>query len=458
MGKVAKNKVTRRMVTLLCTLLLCIGAYTTAFAANESENNDSAATADTITMGNTMYGNITEGDLDLYKFSLSQSGKVSLTVTSYMEYYCVGVIDTSGDTIWYSEHIFWNEALELRRDTYDLELEKGTYYIKIIGSYYYGSWASLKYTGNYEMITTFKASGANVSEPNNNFAQAKNISLNKDIKGQIAINDEYDIYKINMPSDNMKITMTSYMRYYTMCIYDMNAKLVWYTDDNEWNEDVGKRTDELFPKLDKGSYYIKIVGKCCDESYDTYTGNYTFKITQTASNLILSKEQITLKIKGKETLKSTVVPSGTGEKVYYSMEDTSIATVSSSGVVIAKKAGHTTLTATVGDEITKKVDIFVKPKATAIKKLKAKTRKGLWGSKYRYINIKLKKINDVDYQIYYSKKKKGKYKELETIYSNKSSISVSKKGTYWIKVRTKIYSDGWYIYSNWTKPQKVKVK
>ncbi len=65
-----------------------------------------------------------------------------------------------------------------------------------------------------------------------------------------------------------------------------------------------------------------------------------------AASIKLSKTSVTLSVKQKKTLKVT----GTSKKVKWSSSDTSVATVSNSGLVKAKAVGSATITAKVGSK------------------------------------------------------------------------------------------------------------
>ncbi len=444
------------VVMMLCVIAMCIVFQTNAYAMYESESNDSAATADVMSIGTTVYGSIPEtSDLDIYKFSLPSSGQFTYTFTSYMPYYTVIMFDEDGNVWWTDDRNRWNESLQFCTNRYVVNLEAGTYYMKVLGKYWEGS--IYKGIGTYELSSVFTPSGANIAEPNNSFAQAKNVSLGKQVKGHIAINDRYDIYKVTVPDDTVRIDMTSYMVYYSIYIYDMDADTVWYTTWNEWDSNLKKRTDTYYPELGKGTYYVKVIGDTSESATYRSTGNYTFKFAKTANSIKLNKKEINLYKSGKEKikLKATVTPAGTGEKVTYSVKDTTIATVSSSGVVKAKQPGYTTLTAYVGN-ISTTIDVFVAPKQTKILKLKS-SKERRWGGIRRYITFKCKKVKGVEYVVFYSKKKNGKYKELEVCDSNKETVSFPKKGTYWIKIGTRVTSNGYYVWDT-SKPNKIKVK
>lgn len=114
---------------------------------NNNEPDNSFSDATNIVLGNAIKGQISvNDDYDTFKFGLSDSGCVSLDMTSYMRYYCIRVYDLDGEEVWYTDRNEWTEAVGYRQDSYDLYLKKGTYYMQING-YRYDSWD--KSTGKY---------------------------------------------------------------------------------------------------------------------------------------------------------------------------------------------------------------------------------------------------------------------------------------------------------------------
>ncbi len=268
--------------------------------ANIAEPNNNISQAKKISFNSQVKGQIAINDKDdYYKFTLSSAGKIKLSVTSYMQYYCAVIYDADGIELWYTDFNEWISTTGKRSDTYTLDFEKGTYYLKINGYEYDDIYAS---TGNYNFTVSFESAGANIAEPNNNISQAKKISFNSQVKGQIAINDKDDYYKFTLSSaGKIKLSVTSYMQYYCAVIYNADGNEVWYTDDNEWISTTQKRSDTHIIDLAKGTYYLKINGYEYDDIYAS-TGNYNFtlgmnitvpkvtslKATQTTSTIKLS--------------------------------------------------------------------------------------------------------------------------------------------------------------------------
>ena len=131
----------------------------------------------------------------------------------------------------------------------NIYLEKGTYYIQING---YRREDYDKVTGEYTCRTSFTSSGVTNREDDNSFADANNITIGDKIVGQISVNDDFDTYKFTLSQVGcVKLEMTSYMKYYGIKLFNSDGEQVWYSNQNEWNETVGYRSDTYDLYLEK---------------------------------------------------------------------------------------------------------------------------------------------------------------------------------------------------------------
>lgn len=253
------------------------------FALQDSGDNGSAAGAQNFTPGETITGSISEdGDLDFYRFTLSESGRVSLDFTSYMEYYALYLYDTAGNELFITENNQWNETMGYRQDAYTVDLEAGTYFIRVSGYQY--SWSGTSATGNYSLQTGFTASGANEQEPNNSAAAANTMSFGSTARGLIGLNDNYDFYRIDLSeSGRLTLDITVHMEYYALYLYDHMGSTLWSTNNNYWNETMGLRQDVHTIDLEAGTYYLEVSGYQYDWSSNYATGTYAIAPTFTAS-------------------------------------------------------------------------------------------------------------------------------------------------------------------------------
>lgn len=123
------------------------------------------------------------------------------------------------------------------------------------------------------------AATVNEKESNNSFETANAINSGDTVNGSITEEDDYDYYKITLQTASMlQIDFTSYMKFYTVVIYDESGEQIWYTDDNGWNSTVGYRRDTHKLYLEAGTYYMKVTGYWYSD-YGKSTGRYSFTLT-----------------------------------------------------------------------------------------------------------------------------------------------------------------------------------
>lgn len=267
-----------------------VGTYecNTSFVLSNVTNvevDNSFAQANDISLGNQITGQISEGDnCDIYKFHIAKAGCVNLDITSFMRNYCVKVFNSNGEEIWYTDYNGWTETVGYRRDTHRLYLEQGTYYMEING---YMAGDSGKSVGKYVVNTGFVSSGTSFEGNDNSFAAANRITSAKTYTGQISINDAFDTYRFEVASGGrIPITIRSYMKYYTVKLFDANGKEVWYSDYNGWNENVGYRKDTHYVVLSAGTYFIQV------SANGNATGKYKLSLSAAAAKKLDKVENV----------------------------------------------------------------------------------------------------------------------------------------------------------------------
>ena len=131
----------------------------TSSGANIDEPNNNIAQAKAVKLSTTVKGQIAKNDKeDYYKFTLGTSGKVTLKFTSFMEYYSATIYDAEGVETWYTEYNQWNSTTGKRTDTHSINLNKGTYYMKVNGCGWHNSVDGS--TGNYSFSISTKVTVA----------------------------------------------------------------------------------------------------------------------------------------------------------------------------------------------------------------------------------------------------------------------------------------------------------
>lgn len=182
-----------------------------------------------------------------------------------------------------------------------------------------------------------------------------------------------------------------------------------------------------------------------------YTDNTTQKTTYKLNNKNLGIS------KGSSAkLSVNINPSSVKRKITWSSSDNKVATVDSKGKVKAKAYGTTTIKAKfVAGSKTKTLSCKVTVGPSQVKSIKVKGDK-------KKITVTWKKNSAASgYEIYYSKKKNGKYKALGTVKSNSATKFTKgklKKGTYYVKMRPYLLQNGKKLYGSYTAVKTVKVK
>lgn len=277
---------------LVCGMLVTALPFG-ALAVAEAEDNNSMATAQILTPGEAVDASIADKeDADVYRIVLPQSGELNLNVTSYLEYYSIFLYDSTGEQMWCAESNQWNSVVGFRQDVYSFDLAAGIYFVTVngvnhhtVGIYHYYD----KYVGNYSLTPTFVSANTTETEPNNSAAEGTPIALESSNVGQIARNDRFDFYKLNLTeSGQLALEITSYIEYYSLFLYDVNGNEVWTSKSNQWNATVGFCTGSYALDLLAGTYFLKVTGENhysvgIYDHCESHTGNYSFTTAFTPS-------------------------------------------------------------------------------------------------------------------------------------------------------------------------------
>lgn len=253
------------------TLTLSIMLVIVVLFVPKSQVHAAIGDAAQIELNKSQYGTILNYEEDYYKFTLPSDGNVSLQIKQQADaQWYAEIQNSSGDTF---EEITTDDS-ELVQGYAEAQvgLPKGTYYIKLENY----SNANGK---QYELKVNFSSSKFYEKEFNNSITYANSMNINQNYKGVINSYDDYDFYKIYVPSDG---NVTLYMKqkagaqWYTH-IQNSKGEIYenLYTDDSELVEGYAK----VQVGLPKGNYYIKV------SNYD-YAVNvpYEMKAVLTKSN------------------------------------------------------------------------------------------------------------------------------------------------------------------------------
>ncbi len=301
------SSIVKKAAVVCCAAAMCIAGGTVSSLAAQENEPDADATqqeseaqiADTdireLTLGSTVNGEMTWNDDDyeypdiLYRIDTPASGRLWFEVTTNYYGFEWQLLDSEGESVGYYNYgdFYYNSDLGTGKSSFSLDLSKGTYYLKIKSraSYYDYDYYRVSFT----MRTAFTNANATETEPNNSYAQAMPLGKEGKIRGQFAIDDDMDIYKINISKKTrLNVTYNSdYAELYNFGIYDSGAQEI-YSDN--YIEEKNKSFSVI---LNPGMYYIKVVSD--GDTYDhtgtgPYTLTYSTKQKLTADNITFNTQ------------------------------------------------------------------------------------------------------------------------------------------------------------------------
>ncbi len=224
--------------------------------------------ASVIKPGSTYTGSMTDDNkADYYKFTLSSSGRFSLTATAKMRRINFKIYNSDGKQLWAKDPSM-NSTTQVISADETIDLTKGTYFF-VVSRY-------SSYNGEYRFSFKFASAGESFTETgtgtDNVMASADGISTGRQYAGQIALNDDCDFYRFSLGSSG-RITFKAqawfeYQHYY---IYDSEGKSLWDRTPH-WNTTTYETSVEQILDLTSGTYYLAV------KKYSGRTGNYKFSI------------------------------------------------------------------------------------------------------------------------------------------------------------------------------------
>ena len=200
-----------------------------------------------------------------------------MKVTSYLERFGIRIYDDEFNSIT-GNTVYWEGASKVGATTVQYDLQKGTYFIRTIGNDWDDS--DTYYYGNYKFTIKYTSAKVNHKEPNNSFQSAVTIKVNKGIRGQIALNNDVDYYKLRVKkSGKLNFKVSSNIERIGYQIYNSSFEsLTGYTVYR--NNTSGKTIGRESAVLSKGTYYIRFIGNYSDDADSYYHGNYSFRVTR----------------------------------------------------------------------------------------------------------------------------------------------------------------------------------
>lgn len=222
--------------------------------------------------GSTYSGSINVSKCYKYAFSLKQSGNVTFVFqvsdagyafTSMDE---ITVLDETGKEVYRIDNV--------GDCSLSLDLLAGNYTLRI------GMEDGMDGC-NFTFTPSFKSSKETKSEramaKNNEMGTATSYKIGKSVKGQLALNDDIDIYKMRVTkSQYLNLTVSSKLR-------ELNINLVNTSGSRDVSiSDIEAGLHKYRVFLPKGTYYVSFRGSMNYATDYCYTGNYSFRTSTKA--------------------------------------------------------------------------------------------------------------------------------------------------------------------------------
>ena len=248
--------------TLTCT------SANESFPETTGGTNNDMESASAISAGRTYYGQIANNDaVDYYKVTLTKSGRLHLDLAAAIYKTDYAFYDANGYTLWEKTNQTWNKETNVYSLEDDFDVTAGTYYFCV---------RQYLRTGNY----SFKLSDTDANESfpesaggvDNEMETANQISMETTYRGQIALNDLADFYRVRLTeSGTMRLRITTQIYKTDLSLLDENGYTVWQKERATWNESTHECSLNEYVKLNAGTYYFVA-------RYYLGTGNYQFSI------------------------------------------------------------------------------------------------------------------------------------------------------------------------------------
>ncbi len=184
------------LMALSIIALCCLGQpqfVAHAATSRESESNNTAATANTVSLNSTIAGNLsTNSDVDWYKFTTTQSGYFYVTfehtfLSSGSGYWYIYLYNDSGVNNIDGTSSSYSVSGNANCTTNKYGVPAGTYYIRITKNNYSGN--------DYSLRVNFTAASNWETENNNTMATANVLPIDTTINGSLSMNGDVDWYK-----------------------------------------------------------------------------------------------------------------------------------------------------------------------------------------------------------------------------------------------------------------------
>lgn len=266
MNSIKKNKML--ILNSLVTLIIIVGGFN-FFSIN-------AKAAEVTLPFNTKVDGLltTNQDSIVYKFQLTQAGRVTFNISSYVDTNTyIKLSDQNNNEIFDDSET--SSSTNPAKYYNEMDLEAGTYYLEIYdGQSYYEN------TGKFNVLLGFSPANNNEVEPNNGTVQAQALPFNTLVNGFLSWNDGVDVYKITVPkSGRVSIDLSSFVdtKTYINLIDDKNNEII---DDYINGSSINPASYKEQVDLEPGTYYFKVY----DDGYYLNSGKYQLKVGLVLAN------------------------------------------------------------------------------------------------------------------------------------------------------------------------------
>ena len=259
----------RRCLGVLVFLLLFLCALPLTAAAAES----SFASAKKTALGKNVSSSLTEAYPERwFSFTLPVSGRTILYASSLAEHTSYRLYDPSGSLVFRRDNVRKNESTGKSRIDEVIDLKGGTYYLCVDSKYLLisRSYGKFVFRVNY---TAVKETFAETNRSENiGLKNAPAVSFGTAVRGQIAVNEEQDVFRFRVPKDGIvTLSAKAEMRYLWYIVYDANGSQL-YSRHAVWD---AKSKASFFTAdlaLRAGTYYLSA-------AKDRSTGPYAFRLS-----------------------------------------------------------------------------------------------------------------------------------------------------------------------------------
>jgi cell wall-associated protease len=217
----------------------------------------------------------TEQESVIYKFQLTQAGRVTFDISSYVDTTTyIKLTDNYNNEI--LEDSETSSSANPAKYYNEMDLEAGTYFLEIYdGQYYYEN------TGKFNVRLGFSPANNNEVEPNNGTVQAQPLPFNTLVNGFLSWNDGVDVYKITVPkSGRVSVDLSSFVdsNTYITLIDDKNNEII---DESISGSSINPASFKEQVDLEPGTYYLKVHD---EQYYYLNSGKYQLKVGLVLAN------------------------------------------------------------------------------------------------------------------------------------------------------------------------------